>query len=100
MLIIQCVCLLAPQQPQLQAMLEADFPWHDIRDEGSLHHEKSDQVVGQQIDLDLFEDHIGCLATEDVHSHRLLDVADIQLDSPALLIESFQIRFAGSFGAA
>lgn len=79
-------------------MLEADSPRHNVRYKGCLRHKQPDQVVSQQVNPDFLKDHIRCLAAEDIHSHRLLDVTDIQLYSPALLVERLQLSFAGRFG--
>ena len=70
-------------------MLEADIPRHDVRREGGLRHEQSNEVVSQQIYPDFLECHIRCLAAEDIHAHRFPDVANIQLYGPALLVECF-----------
>lgn len=76
-----------PVAQRLEAALEADNPDYKVRHLGRLSHQLPDTVVGDEVHQDFFPDHFRRLAPQDIHSHGRLDVAEEQLDIPALEIK-------------
>ena len=54
---------------------------------GGLLHEGADEIVGDGMHDDFLADHVGCLATENIHAEGDLDVAEEQFDGPAAQVE-------------
>ena len=54
---------------------------------GGLRHEKSDRVVGQQVNPKLLVVHVRCLTAQHIHACRGLEVSQVQLDVPASRIQ-------------
>nr|WP_305042828.1 hypothetical protein [Geoalkalibacter sp.] len=76
-----------PVAQRLEASLEADKPDCKVRRLGCLTHQPPDTVVGDKMHQDFFPDHVRRLAPQDVHPHGRLDVAEEQLDIPALEVK-------------
>ena len=83
-------CLDPPAFPELYRVLEAQLARQDIGVACRIGHQSADQVVGQQMNPDFLFGHVGCLAAQRVHAQRGFDMAQIDLDIPALLIEPLQ----------
>ena len=56
---------------RLDGALEADGPWFDAMLDGGLGHDRSDQIVGQDVRPNLLAHQFWCLASQDVHLQRL-----------------------------
>ena len=83
-----------PLGPKLHRVLEAQAARVHIGVAGGLRHEKSDHVVGQQMDPQLLLIHLGRLAAQHVHAGGGLEVAQVQLDAPAARVQRRQIVLA------
>jgi len=58
---------------------------------GGLRHQQTDQVVGEQVDPQLFLDHGRRQAAQYLHAERGLDAAQVELDLPATLVQLTQL---------
>ena len=56
--------------------------WLPVVFVGSLSHDRSNQVVSEQVSPCFLANKIWCLATQDVHLHRLLERSQIKLGIP------------------
>ena len=73
-----------PVAQHLKAALETDNPNREVR---RLGHQPPDTVVGDEVHQDFFPDHFRRLAPQDIHSHGRLDIAEEQLNIPALEVK-------------
>ena len=80
-----------PVAQGLQTALEADRPNRQTRLLGRLEHQVANAVVGDEVHQDFFADHVRCLAAQDIHSHGRFDIAEEQLNIPALQVEIGQV---------
>lgn len=88
-----------PSVVKLQHMLETELSRPVAHRQGRLRHEQADQVVGQQVNPDFLDRHVRCAAAERFHAQGGFDVAQVQLDVPALAIEQLQRLLGRLFGA-
>jgi hypothetical protein len=75
-----------------QRVGEADPLDCDFLTYGGCVHHRADQVVDQGEHREFLENALDCLTVQDVHLHRLLEMAEIGFDLPALPIEIGQFR--------
>ena len=80
--------------PQLHRVLEAQLTRVYAGIAGGLRHEQPDDVVGQQMDPQLFLVHLRRLAAQHVHAGGGLEVAQVQLDVPATRVQRREIGLA------
>jgi hypothetical protein len=73
-----------PCQPELHGVLEAQLPWRNTRVCSCAKHQTANQVVGEQIDTQLFHGHCRRAAAQCFHTQRGLERPQIQLRMPAL----------------
>ncbi len=71
----------------LETALETDNPNRKIRCLDRIQHQPPDTVVGDKVHQDFFPDHVRRPAPQDVYPHGRLDVAEKQLDIPALEVK-------------
>ena len=81
---------------RLDCAFEADGAWFDAMLRCSLRHDRSDQIVGQDVRPNLVAHHFRCLASQDLHLHCLLERSEIKLGIPASAIELAKV-FLGEF---
>jgi len=79
---VRSAAVLLPGEPDLDGMLETELARNLIGQQRSLRHQQADQVVGQQIDPQLFDGHLRGLAPQVLHAESRLNIAQIQLDIP------------------
>ena len=82
-----------PLPERVAGALEADALNGHIVQCGGMLHEAADAVVGDGMHDDFFTDHRRGFATQDIHAHGDLDVAEEQLNGPAP-----EVQLAEPFG--
>jgi len=89
------VCLLADHRlkgrQHLDRRLETDGSRLDSVLAGRLSHDRTDQVVSQDVRPDLLADKLWCLAAQQIHLHRDLDRPQIEFLVPASAIGKSEI---------
>src|ERR1700736_1281937 len=83
-----------PFRPQLHRMFEAQLPRVNAAIQRRLRHQQTAQVVGEQTNPQFRLDHARREAAQDYHSERGFDVAQIQLDVPALRVKLVERAFS------
>jgi len=68
-------------------MLEAELVRNLIVQQGSLGYRQTDQIVGDQIDPQLFDSHLRGPAAQMFHAGPSLDIAQVQF-APAFVVQS------------
>ena len=76
-----------PFGPQLRGVFEAQLPRMNAGIQRRLRHQKTDQIVGEQMNPQFPLDHARCEAAQDFDAERGFDVAKIQLHIPALRVQ-------------
>ena len=66
---------------------EAEAPVIDSVDDSGLEHQQADEVVEDHVHEDFFDDHLGRLRAQQLHSQGGLDVAETHLDFPPMQVE-------------
>ena len=90
---------LLPSHPDLHRVLEAELARDLVGQQRCLGHQQPNQVVGEQIDPQLFHGHLGCLAAQMLHTERRLDVAQVQFHVPTLAIQGLKYGLGSVLGA-
>ena len=75
----------------LNRRLETDGPWCNAMLARCLSHDRSNQVVGQDVRPDFLADKLWRLAAQHIHLHRDLDGSQIELLVPASTIGKSEI---------
>ncbi len=75
----------------LNGSLEADRSWFDAVLFCGLSHDRTDEIVGQDVCPKFLPDEFRCLASQDVHLQRLFQGPEIQLRIPARTIELCEV---------
>ena len=76
-------------------MLEAQFARQALGELRGLSHHQSNEIVGEQVNPELFDRHVGSAAAQPLHSHRGFDVAQVQFNVPSTGVEHLQVGFGG-----
>ena len=80
-----CVMMEAVQRAFEGNALQVDI----VGDGGSLH-QGANEIVSDPMHRQLFENHLGGEAAQDIHAQHGFDLSEVQFDVPAPEIESFQ----------
>ena len=84
--------VLIPGDPPLQGVFKAQCARTAVGEDGGLGHHQPDEVIGKEVNPDFLLRHLGCLAAQPLHAERGLDVAEVELDVPALAVKRLQVR--------
>lgn len=71
----------------VECSLEAHAGEIDMMDMGSALHKGSDEIVSHEMDEDFLFDHLGALATQDIHAQSDLDLMEVEFHIPAFGVE-------------
>lgn len=83
--------LLFEGQKQLDGSLETQRPGGNARTCRRSRHQRTHQIVGQQVDGDFLVDHRRRLGAQNIHAHVGLDRAQINLHLPAPVVELVEL---------
>lgn len=83
---------------RLDRPLETDRSRFDAVFGGGLSHDRTDQIVGQNVRPEFLPDKFRCLASQDIHLHRLFQRSQIKFGVPSRTIELREIVLAELLG--